>query len=69
MATPIQQQQQQQQLALTYAQTADEHDEEALSNARLPHRPGQPNEQDDPDDILDARQVHAHNSAQLGLPE
>lgn len=49
----------------THAAAADEDDAEALQHAGRPHHPGQAQEEDDAEDVLEARQVHAHEGAHL----
>lgn len=50
----------------THTAAADEHDEEGLQHTGRAHHPGQPQEQDNPEDILQAGQVHPHEGAHAG---
>ena len=49
----------------THGGAADEDDDEGTDDPSDPHHPGHPEEQDHAEDVLDAGQVHAHQSAQL----
>lgn len=48
----------------TYSGTAHEDDDEGAKDPSDAHHPGHPQEQDHTKDILDAGQVHPHQSAQ-----
>ena len=50
----------------THTAAADEHNEEGLQHPSRAHHPGQPQEEDDPKDILQAGQVHPHEGAHAG---
>lgn len=50
----------------THRGAAHEDDDEGPDDAADAHQPGHPEEEDDAEDVLDARQVDAHQSAQLG---
>ena len=50
----------------THTAAADEDDAEGLQHASRAHHPGEPQEQDDPEDVLQAGQVHPHEGPHLG---
>lgn len=50
----------------THTAAADEYDEEGLQYTSCAHHPGQPQEKDDPKDILQAGKVHSHKGAHAG---
>lgn len=50
----------------THTAAADEHYEEGLQHTGRAHHPGQPQEQDNPEDILQTGQVHPHEGAHAG---
>lgn len=50
----------------THTAAADEHNEEGLQHASCAHHPGQPQEEDNPKDVLQAGQVHPHEGAHAG---
>lgn len=49
----------------THTATAYEDDAEALQHPGISHHPGQPQEQDDTEDVLEAGQVNAHERPHL----
>lgn len=53
-------------MAPTHSGAAHEDDDEGPDDASDPHQPGHPEEEDDAEDVLNARQVDAHQSAELG---
>lgn len=46
---------------------AEGHDEEGHAHSGLPHDPAESEEEDHSKDVLQRRQVHAHDGAQAGL--
>ena len=50
----------------THTAAANEHNEEGLQHTGRAHHPGQPQEEDNPEDILQAGQVHPHEGAHAG---
>lgn len=50
----------------THSGAAHEDDDEGPDDTPDPHQPGHPEEEDHSKDVLDARQVDAHQSAELG---
>lgn len=50
----------------THTAAADEDNEKRLQHTSCAHHPGQPQEEDDPEDVLQAGQVHAHEGAHAG---
>lgn len=50
----------------THCGTAHEDDDESPDDASDSHQPGHPEEEDHAEDVLDARQVDTHQSAELG---
>lgn len=50
----------------THCGTAHENDDESPNDTSDSHQPGHPEEQDDSEDVLDARQINAHQCAELG---
>ena len=52
--------------AHTNTGAAHEDDQEGLHDAGHPHDPRQSQEQDDTEDVLQARQVDSHQSAHVG---
>lgn len=50
----------------THSGTAHEDDDEGPNDSSDSHQPGHPEEEDDAKDVLYARQVHAHQGAELG---
>ena len=50
----------------THTAAADEHYEEGLQHTGCAHHPGQPQEEDDPEDVLQAGKVHSHEGAHAG---
>lgn len=53
----------------THRGAAHSDDDEGPDDTSDSHQPGHPEEQDHPEDVLDARQVHAHQGAELGSLE
>lgn len=51
--------------SFTHCGATHEDDYERAEDASNPDHPGHPQEEDHPKDVLDARQVHSHQSAQL----
>lgn len=50
----------------THTAAADEHNEEGLQHTSCAYHPGQPQEEDNPKDVLQAGQVHPHEGAHAG---
>lgn len=50
----------------THSGAAHEDDDEGPDDAPDPHQPGHPEEEDHAEDVLNARQIDAHQSAELG---
>lgn len=50
----------------THCGTAHEDDDESPNDTSNSHQPGHPEEEDHSEDVLDARQIDAHQSAELG---
>lgn len=52
-------------MALTHAAAADEDDTQCLQNPGRSYDPGEPEEKDDTEYVLQARQVNTHERAHL----
>lgn len=50
----------------THSGAAHEDDDEGPDDAPDSHQPGHPEEEDHAEDVLNARQIDAHQSAELG---
>lgn len=50
----------------TYSGTAHEDDDEGANDSSDANHPGHPQEQDHPEDVLQAWQVHSHERTHLG---
>lgn len=50
----------------THRGTAHEDDDKGPNDTSDSHQPGHPEEEDHAEDVLDARQIDAHQSAELG---
>lgn len=50
----------------TYTTAAKQDNQEGLQNSSHSHHPSQPKEENDPEDILHAWQIHPHQGAHAG---